>query len=97
MKPGGSLPCSQEPANGTIMRQMNPIHTVQTYFPPIHFNIILPFTPMSSEGHLPFRLSNKNVLISHRPHARYIPTDLILLDFIILIDSVMNTNYEILH
>jgi len=52
-----------------ILSQMNPIHNFLPYFPKIHC-VILPFTPMSSEWPLPFRISDQNFMyISHLPHA----------------------------
>jgi hypothetical protein len=39
MEPESSLRCSQQLA--TILRQINPIYILSTYFPKIHFNIIL--------------------------------------------------------
>jgi hypothetical protein len=39
MEPESSLRCSQQIA--TILRQINPIYILSTYFPKIHFNIIL--------------------------------------------------------
>jgi hypothetical protein len=32
-----------------ILSQMNPVYTFPSYFPKIHFNIILPYTPRSSK------------------------------------------------
>jgi hypothetical protein len=65
-----------------IVSQMNLIHTPKSYFPKIHFNIILPFTPRSSEWSLPFRLSNQNFVhisyLPHAPHASAIPSYVIL-------------------
>jgi hypothetical protein len=43
-----------------ILRQINPIHTTETYYPKVNFNIILPSTPRYSEWSFPFRLSNQN-------------------------------------
>jgi hypothetical protein len=40
MEPKGSLLCSQEPANATVVSQMSLVHTLPPYFPNIHFNII---------------------------------------------------------
>jgi hypothetical protein len=39
MEPGGSLPCSQEPAIVSILSQMNSVHIVTTYFFKIHVYI----------------------------------------------------------
>jgi hypothetical protein len=50
MTPGGSLLCSQEPANGlSILRQINSVHTISYYLRSI-FNIILPSTRRSSSN-----------------------------------------------
>jgi hypothetical protein len=43
-----------------ILSQMNPIDIFTTYCPRIHLNIILPFTPSSSNWCLPFRFSIQN-------------------------------------
>jgi hypothetical protein len=32
----------------SILSQTNPVHTTPSYFSKIHFNIIIPLTPMSS-------------------------------------------------
>jgi hypothetical protein len=57
-----------------ILNQMNPIHTLQLYFPKIYFNIILLSTPRSPRRYLSIRRSNRNfVLISHLPLARFMP------------------------
>jgi len=53
MEPDGSLPCSQEPATGPILSQMNQVHTFPHYFPKIHCNITFPSTPRFSEWSLP--------------------------------------------
>jgi hypothetical protein len=42
MEPESSLPCSQQPATGLYPDPDNPTHTIQSYFPRIPFNIILP-------------------------------------------------------
>jgi hypothetical protein len=69
-----SLPCSQEPTTSPIPSQMNPIHTLLPYFPTMHFNIMLPCMPKSSEWSLPFRLYNIHFLfISNLPDACYMP------------------------
>jgi len=55
-----------------VLSQMHSVHTLPNYFFKIHSNIILPFTPRSSEWSLPFRVSEKNFLyISRLPHASY--------------------------
>jgi hypothetical protein len=53
----GSLLCSEDPPPVAILSQMNPIHTSKSYFPKIHFNIILPSTPRSSDWLFPTRFS----------------------------------------
>jgi len=45
-----------------ILSHMNPLHNFPSYIPKIHFNIILPFTPRSSEWCLHFRYSDHNLL-----------------------------------
>jgi hypothetical protein len=42
----GSLPCSQEPANGSDPEPLTAVHII-TYYVFIHFNIIPPFTFVS--------------------------------------------------
>jgi hypothetical protein len=69
-----------------VLSQMHPVHTFPPYFPKIHSNIILSSTTRSSEWSLPFRFSDQNfVRISHLSRACYIPTHLILIDFVTLI------------
>lgn len=50
-KTEASLLRSQEPA--TVPYQMNPINTIQTYFPNVQFNIIPLSPPMYSDGFFP--------------------------------------------
>jgi len=57
MEPEGSLPCSQQPANGPYLDQMRPVHNFTPYFSKIHSIIIFPFTPRSSKSSVPFRFS----------------------------------------
>jgi hypothetical protein len=52
-----------------ILSQMIPIHILQIFLSKIHFNIILPSTPISSECSLPFRLYKQNCIPIHLPHA----------------------------
>jgi hypothetical protein len=59
MKLEGSLPYSQVPSNGPILSQINPIHTIPSYLSKIHFNIIHPPTPWSSQWPLSFWLSHQ--------------------------------------
>jgi len=69
-----------------ILCHLYPIQTFPPYFHNIHFNIILPSTPMSSEWSLPFRFIDKNIVcISHFPMCATCPSYLILLPLITLI------------
>jgi len=53
---------------------MHPVHTLTTYFPQIHSNIILPPTLRTSKLSLPFRFFYQNfVCISHLTHVCYMP------------------------
>jgi hypothetical protein len=47
MEPEGSVPCSQEPATGPILSQMNPVRSFPPYFSKIRSNAISPPTPRS--------------------------------------------------
>jgi hypothetical protein len=67
MEHDGSLPCSQEVASGPYPE----LHG-STTFQHIRFNIILPYTPSSSEWSLTFRFYNQNQnylrwMLRHRP------------------------------
>jgi hypothetical protein len=48
-----------------IMSQMTPFHTFPSYFHKIHFNIMFPSAPRSSERSLLFRFADQNLL--HAP------------------------------
>jgi hypothetical protein len=55
-----------------ILNHFNPVHILPPYFLTVHFNIILPSTPRSSDWVPPFRHSSQNfVRISHLPRACY--------------------------
>jgi hypothetical protein len=57
-----------------VPSQINLVHTLQPHFPEIHFSIIFPSIPRSSEWFLPFRLTIKIIVwTSHLSHARYMP------------------------
>jgi hypothetical protein len=60
MGPKGSLPCSQEPATGPILSEMNLLHTFPPYFPKVHSNIIFSCTCRRSTWSLPFRFNDQN-------------------------------------
>jgi hypothetical protein len=93
LEPEGSLPCSQEPAAGSDpeLDQSSPRHPI--LFSKIHFNIILPPTPGSSEWSLYFWLSQQNLvcLLSH--HVCYMLGPLTLLDLMILI--ILGEEYKL--
>jgi hypothetical protein len=59
MEPKGSLPCSQEPSNGSYPKphQSNPYHPILSL--KIHFNIAHPPTSRSSQWSLDFWLSHQ--------------------------------------
>jgi len=69
-----------------ILNELHPVHTSLHYFPKIHFTVILPSTPSSSEWSLSFRFSYQilyTYLIS--PLLSTCPVHLFLVDVIILI------------
>jgi hypothetical protein len=68
-----------------ILSQMNPVHTFTPSFPQSHFNIILPFTPSSSECCFPFKLPNQIFYVFRISPLSYMPLSFILPDLIILI------------
>jgi hypothetical protein len=52
----------KSPAMVPILNQINPIHTIPSYFSKIHFNIVHPPTTWSSQWSLPFWLSYMHCL-----------------------------------
>jgi hypothetical protein len=70
-----------------VLSQMNPFHILQSCSPKIHYNIVLQFMPRFSKRSLSFWLSNQNsvYISSHLPKCATVPTQLILLELIILI------------
>ena len=66
-----------------ILSQIDPVHTPISHFLKIHHNIVLPFTPGSPKLSLSLRLPHQNpVYASPLTHTRYMPTRLILVEFI---------------
>jgi hypothetical protein len=63
----GSLPCSQEPSTGPYLSQINPVHITLSYLSKIHFNIVHPATPWSSQWSLSFWLSHQYPILIPRP------------------------------
>jgi hypothetical protein len=47
------------PPVGPVLLQMNPVHTLTSYYYKIHFNITLPFLNSSSKWRLPFGVSDQ--------------------------------------
>jgi hypothetical protein len=80
MEPESSLPCTQQPATGQYPEPDESNLHPRYHLPNIHFNIILPSMPTSSEWSRPFKLSNQNFArISHLPMRATFPTNLILI------------------
>jgi hypothetical protein len=74
MEPECSLPCSQQLAPGTCPEPHESSPYLPPYFPMIHSDVILPWTPRSSEWSLPRRVSDQDVVyISHLSRACYMP------------------------
>jgi hypothetical protein len=42
----------------SLLKQVNPVHSITLYFFKIYFNIILPYMPVNPERSLPFRFSD---------------------------------------
>jgi hypothetical protein len=84
----------ESPIPVPILSQINPIHTTQTYFPKIEFNVFPLSTPSSSEWSLSFRVSNQMLHAFLNSAMRVIcRAHLILLDLIILI--ICNNHIEV--
>jgi len=76
---------------------LNPVHTYPPYFPKIHYIIMFPSTPRSSELFLPFRFSDqKFVCISHFSMHETCPAHFTLLHLITLITSYEAPRYVVL-
>jgi len=68
-----SLSYSQEPTMFLILSQMYPDHTLPTYYPKTHSNIIFP-SMLGLPRALPFRFSNQYIVsISHLSHWCQMP------------------------
>jgi hypothetical protein len=86
MEPEGALPCSQQPAIGLCLGQLNPANTLTSY--KIQFNITLKSTHSFPKGPFIFRLSNKNVIhLFCLSVSDVYPGHLILLDLVSPITS----------
>jgi len=69
-----SNPVNKSPPLIPILSQMNPFHTLPTYFSKIHSNIIFPSTPRSSATSPPSTFSDeKFIRFYHLSHACYMP------------------------
>jgi hypothetical protein len=60
MEPEGLLPHSQIPATCPCPDHSNPVHALQIDSFKIHFNVIFPFTSVSSKSPLSLRVSHQN-------------------------------------
>jgi hypothetical protein len=76
MQSEGSLPSSQEPTTFTlhIRNQINSERLLSLYFFTIEFNIILPFTPRSSNWSLSFTFSHQHSVCISIPPCVHIPS-----------------------
>jgi hypothetical protein len=73
MKPGGSIPCSQQSATGPYPEPDAFSPHPPTLFPNIHSNIVFSSTSRSSEWPPPFRCSDHKCEYIYLSHACYIP------------------------
>jgi hypothetical protein len=65
----------KSPPLDPILSQPNPVHPIDPYLPKVHFNVILPPMPTSSQWSLAFRPPNQNpVSTSPLPHACHMPS-----------------------
>jgi hypothetical protein len=73
----------KKPANSPILSHNNPIHTLRTYFPEIHFNIIIPSTTKFIEWLFPSGFPTKMFWTFLSPNACYMPSSSWLVYYII--------------
>jgi hypothetical protein len=78
MEPGGSLSCLQHSAIVPVLFQTNPIYALPFCFLNIHFNIILPYTPRSSNRSRSLRFPHQNPVctslhLSFSSHTFHMP------------------------
>jgi hypothetical protein len=77
----------------SILSQPNPVHTPTSHFLKIRPNIILPSTPGSPQWTLSLRFPHQNPThASLLPQRRYMPTHLILFNFITL--TILGEEYR---
>jgi hypothetical protein len=74
-----SLPCSKSPPPDSNLSQPNPVRPIETYLPKVHFNVIFPPTPRSSQLSLSFEPPNLNP-VNTSPLPRSITLFQILFD-----------------
>jgi len=79
MEANNSFPCSHEVATSSYPSQINPVHSLQSYFLIIHFNIILQF----ASGVFPSAFPTKTLyaFLFSLVRATY-PTHFMILDLI---------------
>jgi hypothetical protein len=73
----------KRPPRVPILSQPNPVLSTTSHFLKIHPNIILPSTPGSPKRSISLRFPHQNPVHTYPfPHTCYMPTHLILLNFI---------------